>query len=47
MIVKRFGTDVFLGNLGFSLKKVHYSFKKLDFSLENNHIPMEKEFKLP
>jgi hypothetical protein len=40
MIVKSFGTHVPSGNLGLSLGEV-------GFSLGNNHVPREKEFKLP
>jgi len=39
MIVKNFGTYVALRNLGLS-------FGEVSFSLGNNHVPREKEFKL-
>jgi hypothetical protein len=40
MIAKRFKTFVSLGNLGLFLKEVHYS-------IMNNHVPREREFKFP
>jgi hypothetical protein len=40
MIIKSFKTYVPLGNLGLSSGEV-------GFSLGNNHVPREKEFKLP
>jgi hypothetical protein len=40
MIVKNFETYVPSGNLGLSSKEV-------GFSLGKNHVPREKEFKLP
>jgi hypothetical protein len=53
LIAKNFGTYVSLGNLGFFLKKFtvaqgNWLFpKEIGFSPRNNHVPGEKEFKLP
>jgi len=46
MITKRFGTYVSPRNLGLSLGKTLFPMK-IVFILGKNHVPREKEFKLP
>jgi hypothetical protein len=45
MIIKKFKTYVFLGNLGLSLGKFIVS-EEVDLSLGNDHVLGEKELKL-
>jgi len=47
MIPNKFKTYVSPWNLGLFLEKVHCSSRKLPFFPSNNHIPEEKELKLP
>ncbi len=46
MITKRFGTYVSLRKLGLSLGKTLFPMN-VAFFPRNNHVPREKEFKLP